>query len=166
MRFGNQPFIEGAVSIGFSVGAFNPFDEIKKVFQGLHGKRGRNGLVGMNGHVAELDDPFDFLEQKVGELFFEGVFVDERGKRILVGSLYALIDGINPFYGELQSLAAADDAHGGRRGKDLFRFYGGSGEHGELFAVVQKVEVGHTGTPILNILINYPLIINYLKLSS
>ena len=73
----------------------------------------------------------------------------------LVGSLYALIDGIDPLYGELQSLAAADDAHGGRRGKDLFRLHGGSGEHGELFAVVQKVEVGHTGTPFTKRLYGY-----------
>lgn len=109
----------------------------------------------MDGNVAERDDAFDFVEQKVGELFFEGVLVDERGERILVGSLYALVDGIDPLHGQLQSLAAADDAHGGRRGKDLFRLHGGSGEHGELFAAVQKVEVGHTGTPILNVLIKY-----------
>lgn len=102
----------------------------------------------MNGDVPERDDPLDLAEQEGRELLFEGVLMDERGEIVLIGSLYAVIDGIDPLYGQLQSLAAADDAHGGRRGKDLFRLHGGSGEQGELLTAVQKVEVGHTGTPV------------------
>ena len=101
----------------------------------------------MNGDIPERHDPLDLAEQEGRELLVEGVLMDERGEIVPIGSLYALIDGIDPLHGQLQSLAAADDAHGGRRSKDLFRLHGGRGEQGELFAAVQKVEVGHTGIP-------------------
>lgn len=147
VRFGDPLFIERTGLIVAAIGIINPLNELKKTFQRLDGKSGRDDLAGMNGHVPERHDPLDLAEQKGRELLFEGVFVDERGEIVLIGSLYAVIDGIDPLHGQLQSLAAADDAHGGRRGKDLFRLHGGSGEQGELLAAVQKVEVGHTRTP-------------------
>ena len=96
---GNQSFIEGVYFIVVTVGIIDPLNEFKKAFQCLHGKSGRNGLIGMDGNVAERDDAFDFVEQKAGELFFEGVLVDERGEGILIGSLYTFIDGVDPLHG-------------------------------------------------------------------
>ena len=151
MRFGNPLFIERTGLIVAAVGIIHPLNELKKTFQRLDGKSGRDDLAGMNGDVPERDDPLDFAEQEGRKLFFEGILMDERGEIVLIGSLYAFIDGIDPLHGQLQSLAATDDAHGGRRGKDLFRLHGGRGEQGELLTAVQKVEVGHTGTPRHNI---------------
>ena len=96
----------------------------------------------MDGGVPELHNMLDFAEQHGVELFLEGVLVYECGEIVFIRSLYGLIDSIDPLHGQFESLAAADGAHGRSRRKDLFRFHGRGGEHGELFAVFEKIEVG------------------------